>query len=579
MKEKLRKAMDKTSHLEKEVTSLSNVEQQADTLQQEKSNLLARSKLLQGKNSNYLEDANFSRKRLEAAEGTRRELTEKLRIVGDENENLKKEEESLAQYLKFLGEETKKTKVNVESQEKELNISLDALKNAKSHFEDLLSEQKRMNDRVLTLKAEIGDKKKETDGLEKEKERLTKEKKIVEEKLNLTLAENSATTHQLLGSSEMIETHKRDLAEAKEKQNEKLQEIEKIKEEEAEVNMLLVNFEKQIREKSELLKSSEEEKMHLEVSLEKVKKKVAAKSEAVDNVKIRDEIHEAENSNTSLKKDLEKSKDDLRKVREEEEGLIIQIEEGDKIAKSQTEKFAELKKETDTLSKARLQAKKALAHVSKAVDDKKTASKTRRAEAEVIEKEKRELQESIDSLKLRKEELLQSFRDRLEKMAEEQGELVRPWEEKREKLIEQLQEVTERLEIIDVKMRTKNAIEEKERIVKEAEKRALIEEKRNIEKETKKLHEKLNFPQVQPASCGLDAVGKREGNFQQRGRVKRKLYEPQNPYSFTEKSSENKSKLQVGSTKDRRMKGARSVSPDRRREEEEERMNQFDFLT
>ena len=127
-----------------------------------------------------------------------------------------------------------------------------------------------------------------------------------------------------------------------------------------------------------------------------------------------------------MKKDLEKSKDDVRRVREEEEGFIIQIEEGDKIAKYQKGKFDELRKEIDTLSKARLQAKEALAHFSKLVEAKKTASKTSRAEAEAVKKKKGELQESIDSLKLRKEELLQSYRNRLEKMEEEQGELIRP---------------------------------------------------------------------------------------------------------------------------------------------------------
>ena len=79
--------------------------------------------------------------------------------MGEEKENLKKEEESLTQDLKCLGEETLKTKVNVESQENELNNILEVLKNAQSHFEDLLSEEKSMKDRVLTLKSEIGDKK------------------------------------------------------------------------------------------------------------------------------------------------------------------------------------------------------------------------------------------------------------------------------------------------------------------------------------------------------------------------------------------------------------------------------------
>ena len=86
-------------------------------------------------------------------------------------------------------------------------------------------------------------------------------------------------------------------------------------------------------------------------------------------------------------------------------------------------------------------------------------------------------------------------------------------------------------------------------------------------------------------------VERGEENFQQqRARVRRRLYEPEDPYSFTEEpmaakskpkkkspatltAPKNQSKPQAGRARDRKMKGARME------ERMEERRNQFDFLT
>ena len=68
LQEKLRKTQEETKHLELEEASLAMVEQQVNTLQQEKANLQARFRLLEEKNSTYIEETAGTQRMLEAAE-------------------------------------------------------------------------------------------------------------------------------------------------------------------------------------------------------------------------------------------------------------------------------------------------------------------------------------------------------------------------------------------------------------------------------------------------------------------------------------------------------------------------------
>ena len=81
LQEKLRKTQEETKHLELEEASLAMVEQQVNTLQQEKANLQARFRLLEEKNSTYIEETAGTQRMLEAAEERKRELERKISIL------------------------------------------------------------------------------------------------------------------------------------------------------------------------------------------------------------------------------------------------------------------------------------------------------------------------------------------------------------------------------------------------------------------------------------------------------------------------------------------------------------------
>ena len=205
MKEKLRQTREETSLLEKKVVSLSNVEQQVETLRREKSNLRDRSTLLQAKDNSYREVAASSLRRLQSTEAKRKELLEEKRILIEENENLKRERQSLSQELQSSREEFLKSKGSTGAKDTELNDCYEALKGAETGFERLKTEEEQIKARVLTLKSQIQEKKKESEFILKDNARLLMEKKVSEENLDSTLAQNSTASKELSESSETID--------------------------------------------------------------------------------------------------------------------------------------------------------------------------------------------------------------------------------------------------------------------------------------------------------------------------------------------------------------------------------------
>ena len=527
--EKVKDDLEEISHLEQEEASLSKVEQQANTLHQEKTNLQARFKLLEEKNSSYLEEAAANQKKLEAAKERKEELEKKVGILEIENDKLVNEEKFLSQTLKNSGENLKMSKESEDAKENDLDKDLKDLREIGVRQEKLSLEEENMKDGVSARKAENLALKKENLQAEKEIEKLRKEKENLGKKVESVLAEKSAGSSQLIEGSKMMKALKEDLSDVKTKVSEKLQELEKFKEEEGNFDLGSPTLEKE----NNLLKSSEEKRQKLEESLEEVKKRTAAMTKAVRDHKIHDEIREAEENEASLNKELESLDGDNESLEKEEGTMTNQIEVGEQETKKETETVAKLQEE---LKRAQNQ----LEELSEAVQARHAATgehSEKREKAKVAEQEILLLKEEIVRLRGREREGRETFNKQLEELTEQLQQQAKPWEEKRQEMERKVGNVEESLREVKKELRNKTALEGKILSKKEEERKALLEEKKNVDEKRKGIREQLARLQLKKASPTVAMES--EEVIQRPASTKRKLQaaeKPKNldPYAFDE---------------------------------------------